>query len=126
MAVNRHRVTVEHLQFLVARNGPVDHGATALVDADDGIRIVNPNLVLAPGSGVRRLLLTRIDLTEDAQAAGLTLSAYVRANAGRIAADLNAVLDETESTATSKARSEVERGVLATGSTSPATEGSRS
>ena len=36
-------------------------------------------------TGVRRLLLSRVDLIEDAQAAGLTLSAYMRANAGRIA-----------------------------------------
>ncbi|MDG4795110.1 hypothetical protein [Micromonospora sp. WMMD1082] len=97
MAVKGHRVTVEHVEFLVARNGPVDHGATMLVDADDGIRIVDPNLVLRPGSGVRRVLLARGDLVDGAQAAGLTTSAFVRANAGRIAAELNTVLDETES-----------------------------
>lgn len=91
---SQHRVTIDHLRFLTARTGPVDHGATALVDTDDGIRIVAPGLVLEPGSGVRRLLTTRIDLVEDAQNAGVPLSEYVRANARRITAELNAVLGE--------------------------------
>lgn len=93
MTADRHRVTVDHLRFLTARTGPVDHGATSLVDTDDGIRIVAPGLVLTPGSGVRRLLTTRIDLVEDAQNAGLTLSEFVRVNVGKIAAELNAVLE---------------------------------
>jgi hypothetical protein len=88
----KHRVTIDHLRFLTARAGPVDHGATALVDTDDGVRIVSPGLVLEPGSGVHRLLTTRIDLVEDAQNAGLTLSEFVRVNASRIAADLNAII----------------------------------
>jgi hypothetical protein len=93
---NVHRVTVEHLLHLTARTGPVDHGATALVDTDDGIRIVNPSLILQPGSGVRRLLATRTDLVEDAQIAGVPLSEFMRANGGRIAADLNAILGGSE------------------------------
>ncbi|MER7280555.1 hypothetical protein ABT369_39560 [Dactylosporangium sp. NPDC000244] len=95
---NRHRVTTDHLHFLTARTGPVDHGATALVDTNAGIRIVAPGLVLEPGSGVRRLLTTRTDLVEDARVAGLTVSEFMRANAGRIAADLNAILETDERT----------------------------
>lgn len=52
-----------------------------------------PTRSCAPGSGVRRLLITRTDLIEDADHAGLTLTAFLRANAGRIAADLNAILE---------------------------------
>ena len=101
MAAHRHHVTVERLQFLVARDGPVTHGATALVDTDDGVRIVHPNQVLQPGSGVRRLLLTRTDVIDDAQAAGVPVSEYVRANAGRIAAELNALLGAAPASASS-------------------------
>ncbi len=90
----RHRVTVEHLRHLTATTGPVDHGATALVDTDGGIRIVSPGVILQPGSGVRRLLTTRTDLAEDAQTVGVPLSEFVRVNAGRIAGELNAVLRE--------------------------------
>lgn len=93
MKTAHHRVTVDHLRFLTARTGPVDHGATALVDTGDGIRVVAPGLVLDPGSGVRRLLTTRTDLVEDAQAAGLTVSEFMRTDAARIAAELNATLD---------------------------------
>jgi hypothetical protein len=89
-----HRVTFDHLHLLTARTGPVDHRATALVDTDDGIRIVAPGLVLTPGSGIRRLLTTRTDLVEDARVAGLTVSEFMRDNAGRIAAELNAGLRE--------------------------------
>jgi hypothetical protein len=95
MATDPHRVTTTHLRHLVARTGPVDHGHTALVDTDTGINIVAPGKVLEPGSGVRRLLLTRIDVFEDADRAGLTVSAYLRENEGRIVADLNALISSS-------------------------------
>lgn len=92
MTANPHRVTTTHLQHLAARTGPVDHGHTALVDTDTGIQIIAPGQILKPGSGVRRLLLAREDLVESAGAAGLTVSAYVRAFGGSLAADLNDVI----------------------------------
>ncbi|GAA3455700.1 hypothetical protein GCM10018962_75330 [Dactylosporangium matsuzakiense] len=85
------------------------HGATALVDTDDGVRIVRPHLILRPRGGMRRLLMTRSDLVEDAEAAELTLSEFLRANAASIDTDLNAVLDnETQpvSSSTPPARAE--------------------
>ena len=42
------------------------------------------------------MLLTHTDLVEDARMAGLTVSAYVRANASRIAAELNGIIAERD------------------------------
>lgn len=88
-----HRVTTAHIRYLAA--GPARAGGqrgTALVDTDDGIRLVPAAEVLA--SGVRRLLLTRTDLAEDAAAAGRTVSEHVRAEGGRYAAELNTLIAE--------------------------------
>ena len=90
------RVTTKHLSYLAA--GPYRAGGkrrTALVDTDSGIQLIPPDAVLAPGSGVRRLLLTRATLAEYSDAAGLSPSAYVRAYGGLIAADLNVLLAES-------------------------------
>ncbi len=89
-----HRVTTDHIRHLTARTGPVDHGHTVLADTDAGIRIVAAGAVLDPTSGVRRLLLTRTDVFEDANQAGLSVSAYVRERGARIAADLNELIEE--------------------------------
>jgi hypothetical protein len=125
MAVDRRRVTVKLIQALAVDPTKLREPRSVLVDTTAGLALVTQsalNGVFAEGSVIRRLLLTRTDLVEDADAAGLTLSAYVWANASRIAADLNTVLDETDSASTSTASSEVEPGAPATGSTSPAME----
>ena len=83
---NAHKVTTKHLLGLTAAP------EKALVDTDDGIRIVTAATVLAEGSRVRRCLLAGTDLADDAANAGQTPNAYVRANGARIAAELNAVL----------------------------------
>lgn len=88
MPADPHRVTRSHVRALAAADR-MRGERTCLADTDDGIRFVTPGAVLTPGSGVRRLLMCRVDLVEDAANAGQTLAAYVAANAGRIAADLN-------------------------------------
>lgn len=93
MTADPHRVTTKHIGYVAAAPTRADGNvAGVLVDTDDGIRLVTANAVLAPDSGVRRLLLTSTDLAEDAAAAGVSISDYVRANAGRIAAYLNDVI----------------------------------
>jgi hypothetical protein len=83
-----HRVTVKHIRYLAS--GPKRHNgqvAGALVDTDDGIRLIIPDEVF--GDGVRRLLMSLADLADDADAAGMTPPAYAREHGGRIAAELN-------------------------------------
>ncbi len=95
MAVTSHRVTTKHIAYLAAAPTRADGNvAGVLADTDRGIALVTASAVLAPGSGVRRLLLTSTDLAEDAANAGVSVSDYVRTHAGRIAADLNAVIRE--------------------------------
>lgn len=93
MSTDPHHVTAQHIHGLAAADKMRDSNST-LADTDDGLRYINPGDVFADGSKVRRLLLASTDLREDADAAGLSISAYLKANAGRIAADLNAVLAE--------------------------------
>ena len=92
MAVNPHRVTAEHIHGLaVADRMHTDRAC--LVDTDKGIRLVTADYVLAEDSTVRRMLLTRTDLIDGVHAANTTMSAYLKAHAGRIAAELNAVME---------------------------------
>ena len=89
----RHRVTVKHIRYLAS--GPRRHDgqrATILADTDSGIRLVIAGEVF--DGRVRRALEYREHLASDADAAGLSLSEYVRQHGGRIAAGLNAILAE--------------------------------
>ena len=88
-----HRVTAEHIRALAVAD-QMRGGRTCLVDTDEGIKFVTPAAVLAPGSGVRRLLMSLTDLAEDAASAGLTCAAFVKATAAEVADALNAVLAE--------------------------------
>lgn len=89
-----HRVTRDHVAFCASAPAQADGRRRAsLVDTDQGIALVTPDQVLA-GGGVRRLLLTRTELVESAQAAGLSVSEYVRRHGGRLAADLNKLISE--------------------------------
>lgn len=91
MTADPHRVTAQHIYGLAAADRM--RGETIiLADTDDGLRYVNPNAVFADGSKVRRLLLTNTDLQEDAVASGLSMSAYLKANASRLASELNDIL----------------------------------
>ena len=92
MTADPHRVTTQHIHGLAAADR-MRAEATILVDTDDGLRLVAPGAVFAPALNVRRILLTRTDLVEDAGNSGLTLSAYLKAHAGRIAAELNQLDD---------------------------------
>jgi hypothetical protein len=92
MSTDPHRVTAQHIHGLAAAD-KMRAGGTLLVDTDDGLRFVAPGAVFAPALSVRRILLTHTDLVEDAGNAGLTLSAFLKAHAGRIAAELNQLDD---------------------------------
>jgi hypothetical protein len=99
MSTDPHRVTADHIRGLAVDPSKVRELHDVLVDTDDGIRLVTQNAVGAAfteASTIRRLLLSRTELAEDAGHAGLTVTAYVRSNAARVAAELNAVLAETE------------------------------
>lgn len=91
MPADPHRVTVQHIHGLAVSDRDRG-GTTVLADTDVGLRYVTPAAVFGEGSNVRRLLLTDTDLREDAAAAGLSMSAYLRERAGRIATELNDVL----------------------------------
>lgn len=93
MSADPHRVTVQHLQALAAAD-KMRSGATCLVDTVDGVRFVSPAAVLASGGGVRRLLMTRVDLVESAEARGLTVAAYLREYGAELARELNELNDE--------------------------------
>jgi hypothetical protein len=91
--MSTHRVAVEHIRHLAS--GPVLTGGRrgdTLVDTDDGIRLVPAAEVFT--AGVRRMLLCRVDLLDEAGGLGRTVSEHVRAEGGRIAAELNALLAE--------------------------------
>lgn len=91
--MSAHRVTVTHIRHLAS--GPVLTGGRrcdTLVDTDDGIRLIPAGEVFTPG--VRRLLLTRIDLVEEAGSVGRTVSDHVRADGRRIARELNQLIAE--------------------------------
>jgi hypothetical protein len=95
MTRRSHRITAAHVGFLAAAPTKADgRRLTVLALTDDGIRLVDPGVVLAPDSGVRRRLLSLGDLLDGAEAIGVSLSTYVRAEAGRIASELNALLVE--------------------------------
>ncbi|GGL12882.1 hypothetical protein [Mangrovihabitans endophyticus] len=94
MVAEPHRVTADHVRALAIADR-MRGRRTCLVDSDEGICFVSPEAVLAPGSTVRRLLLSRSALTEDAAASGLSVAAFARVNGGRVAAELNNVLAET-------------------------------
>lgn len=89
MTADLHRVTVRHIQGLT-----VDKPNSTLADTDAGLRYIQAGAALVPGSGVRRLLLSRTELVEEAGAVNVTLAAYVRDNASRIAAELNELIGE--------------------------------
>jgi hypothetical protein len=91
VATDPHRVTAQHIHGLSASDG-MRGGNSVLADTDSGLRYVNPGAALVQGSGVRRILLTTTDLREDVEASGMSMSAYLRANAGRIAQELNDLL----------------------------------
>jgi hypothetical protein len=95
VSADPHRVTAQHIHGLAAADR-MRGGNSVLADTDDGLRYVNPAAVLVDDSTVRRILLTSTDLQEDAAASGATMSAFLRANAGRLAKELNDVLTETE------------------------------
>lgn len=82
---SNRNVTADHIRYLAARTNP----GRSLVDTTNGITLVDANQVLADGSNVTRLLLTKVDLLEDAQNAGLTITEYLDQHAARIAAELN-------------------------------------
>jgi hypothetical protein len=95
MTADSHRVTADHIRGLSVDPARVREPHDVLVDTADGIRLVTQaavGAVFSPGSTIRRLLISRTDLIEQAGYSGLSLAAYVRANAGRIAAELNEVL----------------------------------
>lgn len=94
MTTSPHRVTADHIRGLAVEPGTMREDRTVLADTNDGIRLVGADAVLTPGSGVRRLLLTHVDLVQDAAADGLTLAAYVRKEAGRIAREINEMLSD--------------------------------
>jgi hypothetical protein len=97
MATDPHRVTVQHIIALSVDPEKIRQAHTVLVDTDDGIRLVTQAAVgaaFSDGSTIRRLLMSRTDLVELAGYSELTFSAYVKANAGRIAAELNIVLTD--------------------------------
>ncbi len=95
MTATSHRVTTKHIAYLAAAPTRADGNvAGVLADTDRGIGLVTADAVLVPGSGIRRVLMTRTDLAEDAAAAGMAVSEFVRANARRIAAELNDVIQE--------------------------------
>lgn len=85
----RDRVTADHIRYLAARTN-----TKTLVDTLDGIALVDAGSILTPGANVTRLLLTKTDLLEDAAAADQTITAYLDANAARIAAELNELRDK--------------------------------
>lgn len=91
MPADPHRVTAEHIHGLAAAD-KMRGERTILADTNDGLRYVSAGAVFADGSLVRRVLLTREDLVADVDGSGLSLSAYLQANAGRIAAELNDLL----------------------------------
>jgi predicted alpha/beta-hydrolase family hydrolase len=99
MPPDPHRVTVNHLLGLSVDPAAVQVARTVLVDTTDGVRLVTDaaaGSALNPGSTIRRLLTSREDLAADADYAGMTLNAYIRAHGARIAADLNRVMTEDE------------------------------
>ncbi|MER7166763.1 hypothetical protein ABT336_11965 [Micromonospora sp. NPDC000207] len=79
-----NKVIADHIRYLGARTN-----TRALVDTTDGIALVEANNILADGSNVTRLLLTKTDLRDAAGAANQTLTEYLDANATTIAAELN-------------------------------------
>ncbi len=88
-----HRVTTRHIRYLAT--GPVLTGGRrcdTLVDTDDGIRLIPAGDLFTPG--VRRLVLARVDLEDEASGLGRTLSEHVKADGGRIAQELNTLLAE--------------------------------
>lgn len=95
MATDPNRVTARHIHGLAAAD-TMRGGRTILADTDDGLRYVDPGAVFAAESTVRRLLLTTTELREDADAAGMTVAAYVRAHAAQIARQLNTILKEAQ------------------------------
>ncbi|GAA0493986.1 hypothetical protein Ade02nite_20850 [Paractinoplanes deccanensis] len=95
MPIDPHRVTADHIRGLSVDPAKVREPHDVLVDTTEGIRLVTQAAVggvFREGSTIRRLLMSRTDLVESADYAGMTLAAYVKANAGRIAADLNSSL----------------------------------
>lgn len=97
MPTDPHRVTREHILGLSVDPVKVREPHDVLVDTDTGIRLVTQaavGAVFTPGSTIRRLLISRTDLVEQASYSGLTFSAFVRANAAKIAAELNDVMEE--------------------------------
>ena len=86
-----HRVTAQHIHGLAAAD-QLRGGNTILADTDAGIRYVAASSAFEPEVGVRRLLLTLEDLAADAVASGLSMSQFLRADASRIAAELNDVI----------------------------------
>ena len=91
MLTDPPRVTVQHITGLAAA-GKMRGNRTVLALTTDGLGYVSPDHVIADNSNVRRMLLTLTDLREEASNAGLTVSGYLKANAARIVAELNAVL----------------------------------
>ncbi len=99
-----HRVTAKHVNYLAAAPGRADGTrGSVLADTDHGIRLVDPGQVLAPGSGVRRVLLTRTELLDLAGGSGLAVSGFVRANAGRIARELDSLITDDRPPAADRA-----------------------
>ena len=93
-----HRVTVQHIRHLAAGPTLVDGARRdTLADTDDGIRLIPAGQVFGPG--VRRVLLGRADLLDEAGGLGRTLSEHVRADGGRIARELNKLLAGYDDTA---------------------------
>lgn len=90
-----HRVTAKHVHGLAAAER-MNGDRTILADTDDGLRYVSAGSLFVEGSKVRRLLLTLEDLRDDADRAGLSMSAYLRENAARVAGELNDVMAEDE------------------------------
>lgn len=91
MTADPHRVTAKHIHGLAAADKMRGQNSI-LADTDDGLRYINPSAVFAEGSKVRRLLLTGTDLQEDAAASSLSMPAYLKANATRLASELNDIL----------------------------------
>ena len=77
-------VTADHIRYLAASTN-----SNLLVDTTNGIALVPAGTVTADGSNVTRVLLSKGELLDACSTTGITLTAYLDANAVRIAAELN-------------------------------------
>lgn len=82
------KVTADHIRNLAARTST----SRVLAYTTSGVALVHVDTVLAEGSNVIRVLLTRDALIDGRSARRLTMTEYLDTEATNIAADINRLL----------------------------------